>query len=297
MEMPDPDWINDPVEALRRWRDARPEVIDPVLPPDIGIEVLAPEGGCPGGLAFVPLAGSGASGGDIYGQLKGAETGHEAVPVVYFHGGGFIVGSPWTHRVVTAWIAQETGARVVSIRYRLAPEHSFPAQALDAVAALRRQLAQAGRLRIMGDSAGGLVALWAFAGLSDAERARIDGVTLFYPGAGPGMPRAAENAAHDAMGLGPKSLEAYHRQLDPGGLIAGDTHSDPLAPGFPWPARLTILAAGDDPMLRDAEALAQAGGARLLVAAGLDHGFLGAVPGEPAMGYLRAALAETRPKA
>ena len=140
--MATPDWINGAVSGLRAWRDARPEVVDPVMPPGVSLRVLAPEGECPGGLEFVPLASGEASGGDIYGQMKSA-------PVVYFHGGGFIVGSPETHRVVTAWIAAETGARVVSIRYRLAPEHVFPAQAEDAVAALRRQLAMGGEVRII----------------------------------------------------------------------------------------------------------------------------------------------------
>ena len=282
-EMPGPDWINGPVETLRRWRDARPEVLHPLLPEGVSEAPLPPEGGCPGGLEFMPLASGEASGGDIYGQMKSA-------PVVYFHGGGFIVGSPETHRVVCAWIAAETGARVVSIRYRLAPEHPFPDQAMDAVAAVRRQLVTAERVRIMGDSAGGLVALWAWAGLEAAERARIDDLTLFYPGAGPGMPPAAENARHDAEGLGPKALASYHRHLDPAGIIAGDPRFDPLMPGFPVPPQLTILGAGIDPILRDSAALAARLAARLLVAEGLDHSFLGALPDSLARHWLREAL-------
>lgn len=274
-----PDWINGPVAALRAWRDNRPEVLAPVLPETVTMRDLAPGGACPGGLVFSPVT-----------PQTQAEAQPEAAPILYFHGGGFIVGSPWTHRLVTAWIAQETGARVFSIAYRLAPEHQFTAQSADAVASVRRQLEDAPRLRLMGDSAGGLVALWAFAGLNATERDRIDDVTLFYPAAGPGMPPAPENAAHEADGLGPKSLAAYHRQLDPGALIAGDPRFDPLAPGFPLPPRLTILGAALDPVLRDSEALAHALQGRLLSAGGLDHGFLGALPSEPARGWLRAAL-------
>ncbi|SEB40385.1 alpha/beta hydrolase fold domain-containing protein [Rhodobacter sp. 24-YEA-8] len=271
----DPDWINGPVAALRAWRDTRPDVLAPVLPDAVTLHDLAPEGGCPGGLVFTPPA-SGA--------------GEEAAPIVYFHGGGFITGSPWTHRIVTAWIAQETGAQVISVAWRLAPEHPFPAQAQDAVASLRRQLTGARQLRLMGDSAGGLVALWAFAGLTAAERARIADVTLFYPGAGPGMPPAPENAAHESDGLGPKSLASYHRHLDPQALIAGDPRHDPLAPGFPLPPGLTILGAGIDPVLRDGEALARALQGRLVLADGLDHGFLGGLPADPARDWLRKAL-------
>lgn len=282
-----PDWINDPVARLRAWRDTRPEVVAPVLPEGVSVAALAPEGGCPGGLVFTPLASGEASGGSISVRMN-IRT--DSVPVVYFHGGGFIVGSPWTHRIVTAWIAEETGATVISSAYSLAPERPFPAQAQDAVAAARRQLARAGRLRLMGDSAGGLVALWAFAGLNPEERARIDSVTLFYPGAGPGMAPAPENAVHEADGLGPKSLAAYHRHLDPDGLIAGDPRFDPLAAGFPRPPQLVILGAGADPMLRDSDALAHRLQGRLILAPGQEHGFLGALPAEPVSRLLRAAL-------
>ncbi|WP_112311781.1 alpha/beta hydrolase fold domain-containing protein [Pseudogemmobacter bohemicus] len=283
----DPDWINDPVAKLRAWRDARPEVVAPVLPEGVSMTALAPDGGCPGGLVFAPPAAGDASGGSI--SVRGNAKA-DRLPVVYFHGGGFIVGSPWTHRIVTAWIAGETGAKVISAAYSLAPEQPFPAPARDAVAAVRRQLAGADRLRLMGDSAGGLVALWAFAGLSPEERARIDSVTLFYPGAGPGMAPAPGNPGHEADGLGPKSLAAYHRQLDPHGLIAGDPRFDPLTAGFPLPPRLVILGAGADPMLRDSEALAHRLQGRLILAPGQEHGFLGALPAGPALGLLRAAL-------
>ena len=127
------DWINGNPEELRRIRASQPEVLNPTLPHDVAISALPADGPCPGGLAFVPEAASG-------------------TPVIYFHGGGFVVGSPETHRVNTAWIAHLTRAPVFSIRYRLAPEHPLPAQSQDAVAAIRRQLARHPRLRLMGDS-------------------------------------------------------------------------------------------------------------------------------------------------
>ena len=46
--------------------------------------------------------------------------------IVYFHGGGFLAGSPSTHRCMTAWLARLSGMRVLSAGYRLAPEHPFP---------------------------------------------------------------------------------------------------------------------------------------------------------------------------
>lgn len=264
-----PDWINgDPVE-LRRIRASQPEVLSPVLPRDVGIAPLPAEGPCPGGLAFTPAEAGG-------------------TPVVYFHGGGFIVGAPETHRIVTAWIARLARAPVFSIRYRLAPEHPLPAQGQDAVAAIRRQLARHPRLRLMGDSAGGLVALWGHAGLTAEERARIEDAVLLYPG---GLPVAPPPATEDeATGLGPLSLASYHRRLDPANLSPGNPAYDPLAPGFPLPRAMTILGAGADPVFNQSEALARLPGARLITAEGQDHSFLAALPAETAMAWLRRAL-------
>ena len=56
--------------------------------------------------------------------------------ILYFHGGGFVMGSPQTHRVVTWRLARATGRRVLAIAYRKAPDHAFPAWIDDGVAAL-----------------------------------------------------------------------------------------------------------------------------------------------------------------
>ncbi len=269
-----PDWIDGDPEDLRRWRNACPEVVNPVLPGNVAISPFAPGGGCPGGLLFMPSAATG-------------------IPIVYFHGGGFIVGSPETHRINTAWIAHLTGAPVHSVRYRLAPEHPLPAQAEDAVAAVRRQLCGHPRLRLMGDSAGGLVALWAFAGLAREERARIEDAVLFYAGGGPSVPRPASLSEDESDGLGPKSLAAYQRKLDPNRIAKGNPLYDPIALGFAFPSRMTLVGAGADSVFYQTEALARRTGARLIVAEAQPHGFLASLPAEPALGYLRQALGVT----
>ncbi len=78
--------------------------------------------------------------------------------VLYLHGGGYVIGSPDTHRSLTARIALALGAAVFSADYRLAPEHPHPAASDDAVAAYHGLL-DAGyapdRIAIAGDSAGG----------------------------------------------------------------------------------------------------------------------------------------------
>jgi acetyl esterase/lipase len=78
--------------------------------------------------------------------------------IVYFHGGGYVTGSIATHRLLVTAIARATGARVLSVDYRLAPEDPFPAAVEDAVAAYRFVLRSGippGRVALAGDSAGG----------------------------------------------------------------------------------------------------------------------------------------------
>src|SRR5450631_4861513 len=84
---------------------------------------------------------------------------------VFFHGGGMVGGSIETHDLVAAALAQTTGCRLVSVDYRLAPEHRFPAAIEDAIAATQWVSAEAAflgidaaRLVVGGDSAGATLA-------------------------------------------------------------------------------------------------------------------------------------------
>jgi phosphinothricin tripeptide acetyl hydrolase len=78
--------------------------------------------------------------------------------VLYLHGGGYVIGSPRSHRHLAAAIATAAGASALLLDYRLAPEHPYPAAVEDATAAYRWLLDQAiapERIVIAGDSAGG----------------------------------------------------------------------------------------------------------------------------------------------
>ncbi|GAC1308705.1 MAG: alpha/beta hydrolase [Steroidobacteraceae bacterium] len=85
--------------------------------------------------------------------------------MVYLHGGGLVAGAVATHEPVARALAHAAACRVVSVEYRLAPEHSFPAALDDALAAVRQVAAHAAdfgidsaKLGICGDSAGGTLA-------------------------------------------------------------------------------------------------------------------------------------------
>lgn len=91
--------------------------------------------------------------------------------VVYLHGGGWIGGSPKTHRKLGMQFA-EAGYLTINVDYRLAPEHPFPAAVDDTIAAYRWLLAQGykpGKIVISGDSAGGGLTLAALLAIRDAK--------------------------------------------------------------------------------------------------------------------------------
>lgn len=79
--------------------------------------------------------------------------------IVYFHGGGWIVGSPATHADISEAIAATTGLPVISVDYRLAPEFAAEAAVADGLAVLRQVVDHYGSVLTCGDSAGGSIAL------------------------------------------------------------------------------------------------------------------------------------------
>jgi acetyl esterase/lipase len=231
---------------------------------------------------------------------------------MYFHGGGFAVGDLDTHDGTARNHAVSAGTVVVSVDYRLAPEHPYPAAVDDVWAATRWVAANAGsfgadgsRLAVAGDSAGGTLSAVVAQLARDNDGPPITFQLLWYPSTmwDNSLPSFAENA--DAPVLDRGAIDAFGR------WYAGEADlSDPppgLAPGraadlsgLP-PAYIAV--AGHDPLRDDggryAELLAAAGvTVELHLADTLVHGYLGyagVVPAateaaERGLAALRAAL-------
>lgn len=116
--------------------------------------------------------------------------------IIYIHGGGWLFGSPRSHRVISSNLARASGVTVLSVQYRMAPEYPAPAGHDDAFAAYEWALAQGYApedVAVAGDSAGGNMAL------SVAVRARDGGVGA--PRAlmlmSPALDLAGEGASHE----------------------------------------------------------------------------------------------------
>lgn len=114
------------------------------------------------GLVPVPEARITPLKGVVRGEWVEAGDSSSANVILYLHGGAFIAGSPRTHRPLTAELARSTGARVLALDYRQAPEHAFPAWLEDTVLAYQHLLRNGERpnhIVLAGDSAGGNIVL------------------------------------------------------------------------------------------------------------------------------------------
>jgi monoterpene epsilon-lactone hydrolase len=104
--------------------------------------------------------------------------------VLYFHGGGYFFCNLETHRPVAAYLARASQGRTLSVDYRLAPEHPFPAAVDDALAWYRELLARdvsPSEIILAGDSAGGGLAVACMLAARDAGLPMPAGAVLFSP--------------------------------------------------------------------------------------------------------------------
>jgi len=257
----------DAVEASmaqqRQWYDALCRAFDTPLPQgmDLSDETAARADG------RVPLR-----------RYRPAGCDREAL-IVYFHGGGFVVGGLDSHHAVCAEIAAATGAELLAVDYRLAPEHRFPLALVDCLTAV---MAQAGRpMVVAGDSAGASLAAGVALVLRDAKRGlaeaaallaaagwrtgdplpQLRGQALIYPLLGGDLAVGSYVEMAEVPGLTTGKVRYYREVL---GAPEGNPYGHPLASlgldGLP-PAYVT--AARFDPLRDDgrhfAARLAKAG--------------------------------------
>ena len=204
--------------------------------------------------------------------------------VVYFHGGGFALGSLDMGNWICGLVAARVGAVVVSADYRLAPSHVFPAAVEDCYAALAwaagnaAELGATGRIGVMGESAGGNLA--AVSCLIARERGgpAISHQALIYPATD--MTRVAPATADpDAPFLSAAEISAYKRlYLGQDGDPANPWASPLLADHAGLPPALIQVGEHDpirDDGVRYAEALRAAGvPVRFTEYVGMTHGFV-----------------------
>jgi len=203
----------------------------------------------------------------------------DAPLIFYIHGGGFTIGSPRTHAALAGHLAAKAGMRAYLPRYRLAPEHAFPA-ARDDVIARYEALCAAGNppVALCGDSAGGCLALQLAQYIRDRGRPAPAALGLIAPvGDLSDDPAQRFAAAPDEMLIPPewaaRILGAYLPGMDP-----ADPAVSPLLGDLTGLPPAMIQAGAEEALASDAARLAEA----------MDHATVDLWPGLPHVWHIHA---------
>jgi acetyl esterase/lipase len=176
--------------------------------------------------------------------------------LLYFHGGGYVAGSPATHREWVSRLTWSAGVRTFVPDYRLAPAHRFPAALDDAIATYEGLLAAgtpAGSIVVAGDSAGGGLATALLLRLRDEGRPLPAGTVLYSPYTDLTHSGASivANAATDYLPLGEiRPNTEYLGDHDPTDPYASPVHGD-----FTGIPPLLVFAGGREMILDDSTRL------------------------------------------
>ena len=208
--------------------------------------------------------------------------------LVYFHGGGFVIGNLDSHDSLCRRLTEGAGCVTVSVDYRLAPEHRFPAAAEDAAAALERVAEKAaalggdgGRIAVAGDSAGGTLAAVAAQHARDRGAPGLRAQVLVYPAVDPVGRHESTVAFADIFPIDKPMMDWFYRHYFGDGPPPDDPRAAPgRVADLSGLAPATVLTAGLDPLCDEGAAYAR----RLRDAGvpvdyecyeGTVHGFLG----------------------
>jgi acetyl esterase len=261
-----------PKEARQLFRETRPAGTP--TPPAIGLVKDLP---ADGPLGSIPLR--------LY-RPAGVPITTALPALVYFHGGGWVIGDLDTHDVLCRQLTAEAGVSVVSVDYRLAPEHKFPAAVDDAWAATRWVVAHApelgvdgGRIAVGGDSAGGNLAAVVALLARDHGGPPIRLQALLYPVTDTDLDTPSYRANADGFLLTRDSMKWFFGHYLKGEADGADWRVAPLrAKSLEGVAPALVVTAGFDPLRDEGEAYAaRLGTAGVRVDAirygGMIHGF------------------------
>ena len=268
LDLPPIDRIS-PSEARRQYRDVR-AALRPPAPDLFEVRDLA-AGGTAGAISL-----------RLYRPAEGV-----LPALVYFHGGGWVVGDLETHDVVCRQISMQAHAVVIAVDYRLAPEHPFPAAVEDAWSAttwIAAHAAELGidlkRIALGGDSAGGGLAAVVALMARDSGKLRLTLQVLVYPVTDLRAESASYSTYAEGYFLTRATMQWYIAQYAPTSRAIEDWRASPLrAPWVHGVAPALIIAAELDPLFDEGEAYARRlQGARVPVEYhrldGMIHGFL-----------------------
>ena len=219
------------------------------------------------------------------------DTATRAPAIAYFHGGGWVIGGLDTHDGLCRALANRSGAVVVSVDYRLAPEARFPAAAEDCYA-VTRWIAEHGaeigadgaRLAVAGDSAGGNLAAVVALLARDRKGPALRHQSLIYPVTDADFDRASYLENAEGYLLTRKGMQWFWDHYVPDAARRSDAYAAPQrAASLAALAPATVITAEYDPLRDEGEAYAarlrEAGVATTLTRYdGQIHGFVGLFP-------------------
>ncbi len=184
--------------------------------------------------------------------------------IVYFHGGGFVIATIDTYDASARALANAAGAVVMSVEYRKAPEHKFPAAHDDAYAAYVwavRNASQIGgdstRVALAGESAGGNLALATAMRVRDTSGVRAPAsVVVVYPVVGNDTTNTSYTRNAEAKPLNRPMMSWFFRQYTRSSADAADPRLNILGANLKGLPAVTIVSAEIDPLLTEGELLA-----------------------------------------
>jgi acetyl esterase len=220
-------------------------------PPDVGEVTDGAFAGPAGGIRFRRYRPLGASAGSL-------------PTLVYYHGGGFVIGNLETHDSTCRRLANKSRCQVIAIDYRLSPEHPFPAPIDDGIAAFRHVRdradsfgADAARIAVGGDSAGGAIAAVVCQACRDAGERTPAFQMLIYPATDSSKQSRSRREFAEGYFLTKDLIDWFWKAYVPAGADLADLRLSPLlARDFSDLPPAFVLTAGYDPLRDEGRAYA-----------------------------------------